>query len=359
LLNGREPRPRCRPRGMGASIGGPRKVVEVVPDVDSEICPGRKSVVSVPLSDYADFTQLWISIVKWMKAGRTEPGKSKMVYSTSGLFIVKQMSKRSAFPRVDPRVPGGEDIEIDIITWTNKALKRMRSEVVCHGHVIGREGFYIHEEPLCLEAWGEMPGLRVAGESLCKLIESVMETILQRAKPDVDSQTKIVMHPNIEQPPDSGLFYAVSDPFPEWLTFERVWVEWLDLLKYQPPHEGIKSVKLIVHEEHEFTIKRTVDGRRAAELGAGENRLEDVDDYKRVYATPSSRALFIEHTTNAGETPLRYWITFPADPLHIKTWSERTGARGSGEIFAGYMEAMLNSFLPCEGSLASQLGKGS
>merc|ERR1711879_798864 len=126
---------------------------------------------------------------------------------------------------------------------------------------------------------------------------------------------------------------------------------------YSRPHDaGIKSKKLIAHSEYDFTVERIVDGKNAAAAMAGENRKEDVHDSMTVYPSLEGRAIYVEHSTNAGETPMRYWITLPGPPLRIRAWAESSGHRWSSDLFAGYMGTMLNSFLPCEGSVASTLG---
>jgi len=337
---------------VGGVLGGSH-LVAVMPGIESPSRPGKTSVVSEPLDEHIDFYRLWLGVVKWMKTGRETPERSKLAVEMQKFFILGQLAPRAAFPSVPSRVPkhklsppGEEWIEIAVLHWLDRPNRTIRTEVTCQGHVVGREYFIFHEDPLCLEAWGEQPGQRFAGEWLRRVIQVSVDIIVTRAHPD--GHDPIATYPNCEDPPDSGLMSVITSGMDAYLNLDRIWIEWLDLLKYPSRGHGVKATKLTIESDTDFTISQVVEGSKAETLGVGENMAQDVFESKRVSASTESQSIYIEQFTNQGETPKRIWVRFHQFPLRVQAWAETPGKRASGEIFAGYMEKMLNAVLADE-----------
>uniref|UniRef100_A0A7S1QWC1 Uncharacterized protein n=1 Tax=Alexandrium catenella TaxID=2925 RepID=A0A7S1QWC1_ALECA len=339
---------------MGAGLGDlgfadGKKIVSVVSSVESPGWQGKLSVVSEPLDEHADFYKLWMGMIKWMKNGRKW---SKLEMELPRFFLVAQLAPRSLFPATPASVPRHElspqsqdCVAIARMHHLDRQQRNIRVEASTNGHIVEREYYVFHEAPLCVEAWRETPGTRFAGEWLRAVTMATLEIILTRAHPG--ERDPCWIYPNVEDPPNSGLMSVISDPLDKLIDFERIWIEWLDLLKYPNSKGGpVKDVKLRIMSEMEFTVLQLVDGAQAEKLHISENKPGTVvRDFKKVHYHKEARAIYVEHLLEGAETPKRYWIRFWDKPLRVQSWGETPGKRDAGEEFGAHLERVVNSAL--------------
>jgi len=322
--------------------------------VESPSQPGGvTSVASEPLDDYTDFYKLWCGSIKWLKKGRKG---SRLEMEMPRFFLVVQLAPRSAFPSCPANVPthehspnGSDCIAVAYMHHLDRQQRKLRIEAVANGFTLGREYYLFHEEPLCVEAWRETGGSRFAGEWWRTVMQGSLDAILDRAHPG-KREKPCRIWPNIEDPPNSGLMQTLSDELDEYISFERIWVEWLDMLKYPNSKGGpIKDVKLTILSELEFSILQVVDGDKAYDVCGVENKPGRlVHDFRRVHYHQQARAFYIEHFLDGHEVPRRYWIRFWETPLRVCSWGETSGKRNASEEFAQQVERMVNSALQDE-----------
>jgi len=353
---------------MGANLGplGGPGLVAVEPGVESACRPGSTSVVSEPLDEHTDFVELWMGVIKWMKKGRDKPHMSKLEVELQKLFILAQLAPRSTYPATPHNIPthelspAGQDmVAFHFVHFPERQMKEIRCEVMCSGHCVARQYFLFHDAPLCLEAWAESAGQRYAGELLRQIVSTTLARILARAHPGEIEAPKTFC--NIEDPPNSGLMTVLTEPLDRYISFERLWTEWLDLLKYPNTKGGpVKNIRLDVHTERDFTLLQVADGAKAESLWLGENRPgQEVRDLKKVHANIEVRSIYVEHFLEKEDTPRRYWIKFTGgQELRIQAWAESAGRRHSGEIFAKYVENMLDAVLTANKSDAQPSASG-
>jgi len=250
-----------------------------------------------PLDAHADFDDAWKAILLHLK-------ESHRVRSISDDFI--QMTVYCPGQRVG--MPEREFVIFQENSYLEKARKRISTDVftdVDDGiNVCFRKIYQIRENPLMLEAWGIYPGpMYLSAEmrtAMCETLQTIwkrLDIVRDRPVPSArTTQSKFRGHE----------LCIMSDPIGEYLDFERLWAEWLDVIKY-PAGSRLDDVETINDSQFNITAK----------ICPGDPG-EVVEQQFRFFLDKRSGRVRAEM---GDPVTVMMWTVIHRDPLQVEMWA--------------------------------------
>lgn len=366
--------------GAQASRSGDLEVSKIVVEYDQESPSGGsfyKSVVSGPLDEYIDFESLTSGIVKLMKepplmgllkSTKCEE-KSEKEFSTRHFFDVGSLGKLLGF----------EDFETVEVCFVDPGKGEFKTERYGDDETLIQTTFTtIHQDPLRVEAWVEMPESR----SATRLSALHVAYILTKARELLNPELKgaINVHEETESLSGSGLKAVVSDPLDDHFEdLDQLFEYYVKALKLPPPEmeEGgkkdqgilgsmtdiapkikISSFEVIEVSPKEFNTITVVDGES---LDKGFNWVQrsftPVDSLLALRSSGDNKSVCVfvadrdkaEITCQAfnesGALALTTYVRFYEDPLRVEMWTEQAKQRVSGRFLCVVVWTFLNAVI--------------
>ncbi|CAK0804326.1 unnamed protein product, partial [Prorocentrum cordatum] len=307
----------------GLAAGAPAPPGVVVHDsAQSPDGTGQVSAVSDVLDDHASFEEFWAQMVSLLQSpvrlGLLKDSRLAAASPESSEFTVTHILDGALLKKMARG--GGEDQSHELRYEVDKDRGTVRTELLDQHGVPSPEVDYmvLHRSPLRLESWGRLPSVRRGGERKAERLQAILEAVVARGPM---GRGRVEVSPNVQVPPDSGLYRAVSGPLDGLIGFEELWAGIVRFCRGGCTGEGA-----------EFTAKWVTEG--PSEDGVAHYRLDE--ELGEIYCraeTTSLRQLEEER------------ILVARDPLRVELWGEAPGERRVGRLRVAQVQDLINTVL--------------
>ncbi|CAK0867113.1 unnamed protein product [Prorocentrum cordatum] len=293
--------------------------VKVQQGVASPTNAAFKSAVSEPLDTHISYERLWAELIDLLQYPQStaENKYSPPVVIGDNEFEVKQESKASG--------------ESTLRHFINKPVGEVRIETCGKaGRVRDRNWVVLHKNPLRMELWGESPGERKHGPGKSAMVQNFLDALVKQANPQA-AQVKV--NHGVESPTIVGLKSVMSEPMDHVATFDKLWKEFVQLLKHPGQYEdGVKESKVSGTSDSEFTVTQVLSPKP----------LKETSVYKVNKATGS---IYAETSSPDGRLQEKHWTVIHKEPLVIECWSENQIARKFGPARRQPMQGLVDNIM--------------
>merc|ERR1711920_313773 len=99
--------------------------------------------------------------------------------------------------------------------------------------------------------WGESPGERKHGPVKAAMVKTLLETLVKKVNPQA---APVKVNHGVESPTVAGLKSVISEAMDDVVTYDKLWKEFVHLLKNPIQEEGgVKESKCSGTSDSEFT----------------------------------------------------------------------------------------------------------
>lgn len=341
---------------MGGVVGGIVGIcsgkVQVWAGVPSLLGTGLVSAVSDPIED-VDILQFWYALVRIYKHPPIIPGMGFLRKATldkviQGGFQVTQVLDGELMDQIGKGTGDGQHVEITYVHRTNKEQRTIRTVSYWKsGKVRTRNFVMLHASPLRLEAWYEVPGPPLPPSAARDRVQWILDLILKRTSPSTEEAPQVHFLLPKEGSSDE---HIISEPLDGYVSFERLWDEWVDTVKYHPKDKLIMSSELLVTSDTEFVVVQSWSGKTADKKGKGRGTGKDVESVQQVTLRKEEGEVHVQEWRDLqlyeiGDVPERFWMKFHRAPLCVECWGEMQGERKADSFTQATMQAIVDMII--------------
>mmetsp|Transcript_47636 Transcript_47636/g.110356 ORF Transcript_47636/g.110356 Transcript_47636/m.110356 type:complete len:313 (-) Transcript_47636:65-1003(-) len=283
---------------MGALIGKLLGWVPIRPDTASPSGRDHLSCVIGPLDLYASYDQIWHALVDSFRKDQIVRVDTDTVVKVS----VPLPGTWVGSPEKDV-VFILEEYHLD--KASGKIYGSVYKDVADFDHLAFYRTWQVHRRPLLVEVWANFPGPKHLSAEMRAMYNDNLSIIWRRldlmtaGRPPLARTSKSLSNP--------GELCIVIDNLSSYLTFDRLWDEWIDIVKYP---EGSSSDDVETQTDNEFTVYTKTP------LGPNGEVLSNTLDFRVNKAKG-------EIITSMGSPPvMTSWTKIHKDPLLIETWAQ-------------------------------------
>lgn len=314
---------------------------------------GLISAVSDPIEE-VDAIQFWYALLQVYRHPPVIPGvgflrKATLEEIRPNGFTVKQVLDGELMDQLGKGEGTGENVVITYVHRTNKEKRSIKTVTYWKtGKVRTRNFCLLHENPLRMESWYETPGDPMPDTDVRARVQWILNLIIQRNSADAqkDSQ-EVELESRTLASGEERLF---SEPLDGHVSFEHLWDEWVDMIKYHPKDDVVKSSEVCVLSDTEFVVVQELSGSIADAKGRSRGNGEDVQVIQQVLLEKDHQQICIEewqamHLYELGHIPKRLWVRFQREPLHVECWGELPGERKADYFTQATMQAVVDMII--------------
>jgi len=338
---------------VGSALGLVTGKVRVWPGVPSLTGNGLISAVSDPIED-VDAMQFWFALLQVYRHPPVIPGVGFLRRATledvrPNGFTVKQVLDGELLDQIGKGEGTGENVEITYVHQTNKEDRSIKTVTYWKsGKVRSRNYVLLHHDPLRMESWYEIPGDPMPEDDVRARVQWVLTLIVQRNSTEaLKDETEVRFESHSSPSGEERLF---SERLDGHVTFDQLWEEWVDLVKYRPKDQVIKSSEVCVVSESEFVVVQELARAFPDTPGERSGNGEDSQIVQQVYLRKELNEICIEEwrdmsSHERGHIPTRLWVHFHRDPLQVECWGELPGERKADYFTQATMQAVVDMII--------------
>jgi len=330
-------------RTCGSILGWFLGKTVVFKDVTSPSGTGQMSCLSDPI-ETVDPLQFWFALLRVLKYPELSSFviDSDLLEASATAAVVRQKYNGQVMDFLGKG--HGDGSEVSLI-FRHRIYKDRRYVVSViseewSGKVRSRNYVQLHQNPLIVEGWHVTAGDPLEQQDASARMRRVLDVILRRTGIDADIQLNLE-YDDKEEP------RIVTDPLDEHMAFERLWDEWVDVVKYHTSQDRtVKSTDVVPQLADEFLITHTF----SREDADPNSKKEDSRSIVRVILDEEARRIHIEEWEDSLDyardvIPLRLWYTFsPQDkPLTVTLTTELPGERKADWL----TQALIQNIVDC------------